>query len=273
MTADSTDTTNYSYYSEMNQKSSLVMFSGTWIVRLVSSASKTVAACLLPIVAISVLAKVHGINLIIGLIAAFTGTFAAGLVILSPLSSRLEIFAATAGYVLFHSIYSISYDHRTKANSMPDFRLLWSFLRRPRLDRIRIGCRDFWIILGDLGVVFGHRIYAVDDGNWSSRPYEQHFQVTCSVLPPHLLLDAHLNVKSTSKRVLISVLTKPGRQALINTSPPLFADSTAAAFVAAAPLMVSLVFFSILLSKGIKNRTRMRHATFESNPIYGYGEN
>ena len=98
---DSNANTSHSYYTEMNEKSIIVKFSGTWVVRLISSASKTVAASLLPIVAISVLAKVHGINLILGLIAAFTAAFAAGLVFLSPRSSRLEIFAATAGYVLF----------------------------------------------------------------------------------------------------------------------------------------------------------------------------
>ena len=88
----------------MRQKSSLVKFSGTWLVRFVSSASKAIAASLLPIVAITALAKVNGINLIIGLIAVFTAAFAAGLVFLSPTSSRLDIFAATATYELLQCL-------------------------------------------------------------------------------------------------------------------------------------------------------------------------
>jgi hypothetical protein len=70
-------------------------YSSLWIVR-VTSIMTTVVACLLPTVAITVLARVHTMSLILGLIALFTAIFAVGLVLLSSTSSRVEIFTATA---------------------------------------------------------------------------------------------------------------------------------------------------------------------------------
>jgi hypothetical protein len=73
----------------------LTEYNGDWIVRA-TSIMTTVVACLLPTVAITVLARVHGMGMILGLIALFTAAFAFGLVLLSSTSSRVEIFTATA---------------------------------------------------------------------------------------------------------------------------------------------------------------------------------
>jgi hypothetical protein len=73
----------------------LTEYPGAWIVRATSLIT-TVVACLLPTVAITVLARVHGMGMILGLIALFTAVFAFGLVLLSSSSSRVEIFTATA---------------------------------------------------------------------------------------------------------------------------------------------------------------------------------
>jgi hypothetical protein len=70
-------------------------YSGFWILR-VTSIITTVVACLLPTVAITILAKIHSMGVILGLIALFTAIFAIGLVLLSSTSSRVEIFTATA---------------------------------------------------------------------------------------------------------------------------------------------------------------------------------
>jgi hypothetical protein len=58
----------------------------------------TIAACLLPIVAIAVLATINNDQAkTIGFIALFTGVFAIGLMVLTPsATSRTEIFTATA---------------------------------------------------------------------------------------------------------------------------------------------------------------------------------
>jgi hypothetical protein len=73
----------------------LTTYPGEWIVG-VTSVMTTVVACLLPVVAITVLARVHTMGLILGLIAVFTAIFSIGLVLLSSSSSRVEIFTATA---------------------------------------------------------------------------------------------------------------------------------------------------------------------------------
>ena len=73
----------------------LTVYPGSWIVRM-TSIMTTVVACLLPVVAITVLARVHSMGLILGLIALFTAIFAVGLILLSSSSSRVEIFTATA---------------------------------------------------------------------------------------------------------------------------------------------------------------------------------
>jgi hypothetical protein len=56
----------------------------------------TIVACLLPVIAIVVLSKVHSMGMILGLIAIFNSVFAFGLVLISSGSSRVEIFTATA---------------------------------------------------------------------------------------------------------------------------------------------------------------------------------
>jgi hypothetical protein len=73
----------------------LTTYPGEWIVK-VTSIFSTVVACLLPIVAIAVLARAHSMSMILGLICLFTAAFAFGLVLLSSTSSRVEIFTATA---------------------------------------------------------------------------------------------------------------------------------------------------------------------------------
>jgi hypothetical protein len=78
-----------------SDKDNFTVYSGPWIVR-VTSIITTVVACLLPIVAITVLSRIRRMGLILGLIAIFTAVFAVGLVLLSSTSSRVEIFTATA---------------------------------------------------------------------------------------------------------------------------------------------------------------------------------
>jgi hypothetical protein len=76
-------------------KKGLTAYSGLWILRVTSIMTTTVA-CLLPVVAITVLAKVHSMSLILGLIALFTSLFAIGLALLSSSCSRVDIFTASA---------------------------------------------------------------------------------------------------------------------------------------------------------------------------------
>lgn len=57
----------------------------------------TIVACLLPTVAIAVLAQLHTTAQLLGLIAVFTAVFAGGLMLLVDSgTSRVEIFTATA---------------------------------------------------------------------------------------------------------------------------------------------------------------------------------
>jgi hypothetical protein len=61
----------------------------------------TIIACLLPTVAIAVLAQLNTTAELLGIIAVFTAVFAAGLMLLVDSgTSRVEIFTATAAYVL-----------------------------------------------------------------------------------------------------------------------------------------------------------------------------
>jgi hypothetical protein len=67
-------------------------------ILLFTSFVSTVIACLLPIVAIAVLSKLHRQPELIGLIALFTFLFAIGLMFLTGGTSRVEIFTATAAF-------------------------------------------------------------------------------------------------------------------------------------------------------------------------------
>lgn len=87
--------TNTSFKSHDSLSENTHHYSGEWIVRTTSIITTTVA-CLLPIVAITILARVHSMGLILGLIAIFTAVFSIGLVLISSSSSRVEIFTATA---------------------------------------------------------------------------------------------------------------------------------------------------------------------------------
>jgi hypothetical protein len=88
-------TTNNSDTSTNSITKNLSQYSGLCIERIASIIT-TVVACLLPVVAITILARIHSMGLILGLIAVFTAVFAVGLVLLSSSSSRVEIFTATA---------------------------------------------------------------------------------------------------------------------------------------------------------------------------------
>jgi hypothetical protein len=81
--------------STSSVEDNLTEYNSDWIVRA-TSIMTTVVACLLPTVAITILARVHSMGMILGLIAFFTSLFAFGLVLLSSASSRVEIFTATA---------------------------------------------------------------------------------------------------------------------------------------------------------------------------------
>jgi len=75
----------------------LTLYSSSWIMR-VTSLMTTIVACLLPVVAIVILSRVHTMGLILGLIAVFNTIFAFGLVMISSSSSRVDIFTATAAF-------------------------------------------------------------------------------------------------------------------------------------------------------------------------------
>ncbi|PVH73066.1 hypothetical protein DL98DRAFT_501515 [Cadophora sp. DSE1049] len=77
--------------------SNLTSYSQSWILH-VTSILTTIVACLLPIVAIVVLSRVHTMGMILGLIALFNSVFAFGLALISSTSSRVEIFTATAAF-------------------------------------------------------------------------------------------------------------------------------------------------------------------------------
>lgn len=76
-------------------RKTLTTYSEAWILRI-TSAFATVVACLLPTVAIAVLAKVNTMSKILGIIALFTATFSIGLMCLTAGITRVEIFTATA---------------------------------------------------------------------------------------------------------------------------------------------------------------------------------
>jgi hypothetical protein len=65
------------------------------LIRTISFFYITVAACLLPIVAIVVLAQVYTMPMILGLVALFTATCAMGMVLFTS-KTKVKIFTATA---------------------------------------------------------------------------------------------------------------------------------------------------------------------------------
>jgi hypothetical protein len=71
-------------------------FSGLWILHMTFNVI-TVVACLLPTVAIVILAQVNSKGLVLRLITAFTAIFALGLILFSSSSSRRDVFIATIG--------------------------------------------------------------------------------------------------------------------------------------------------------------------------------
>lgn len=82
--------------NQENVKPTLNTYTEARMLRFTSSVA-TVIACLLPTVAIAVLATRHTTAELLGLIAVFTAIFAIGLMFLTDAStSRVEIFTATA---------------------------------------------------------------------------------------------------------------------------------------------------------------------------------
>lgn len=78
------------------EQNTLNKYSEDRILRF-TSAVATVIACLLPTVAIAVLAKLHSTANVLGGIASFTAVFAIGLMFLTDAgTTRVEIFTATA---------------------------------------------------------------------------------------------------------------------------------------------------------------------------------
>ena len=92
--SDTSTVSGSSNFSDVGDKN-LTTYSKNWIFR-VTSILTTIVACLLPVIAIIVLSKVHAMGMILGLIALFNTIFAFGLVLISTGSSRVEIFTATA---------------------------------------------------------------------------------------------------------------------------------------------------------------------------------
>lgn len=82
--------------SEKEEPATLNTYSEDRMLRFTSSVA-TVLACLLPTLAIAILAKLHSTGILLGVIAAFTAVFAIGLMFLTDAGiSRVEIFTATA---------------------------------------------------------------------------------------------------------------------------------------------------------------------------------
>jgi hypothetical protein len=71
-------------------------YSGLRILRL-TFILIIVVACLLPTVAIIVLAQINSKGLVLKLITVFTAVFSLGLILFSSSSSRQQIFVATIG--------------------------------------------------------------------------------------------------------------------------------------------------------------------------------
>ena len=92
--SDTSTVSGSSNFSDVGDKN-LTTYSKNWIFR-VTSILTTIVACLLPVIAIIVLSRVHTMGMILGLIALFNTIFAFGLVLISTGSSRVEIFTATA---------------------------------------------------------------------------------------------------------------------------------------------------------------------------------
>jgi hypothetical protein len=76
-------------------KGNFTAYSDVWIFR-VTSIMTTIVACILPVIAIIILSRVHTMGMILGLIALFNIVFAFGLAMISTESSRTDIFTATA---------------------------------------------------------------------------------------------------------------------------------------------------------------------------------
>jgi len=78
------------------KETTLATYSESGILRFTSSVS-TVVACLLPIIAITVLSEVHGQRNLLLCLAGFAVLFAIGLIFLGT-GSRIEVFGATAAF-------------------------------------------------------------------------------------------------------------------------------------------------------------------------------
>ncbi|ORY09025.1 hypothetical protein BCR34DRAFT_603173 [Clohesyomyces aquaticus] len=82
----------------VKKEETIVSWSEKGALRVTSGIS-TVVACLLPVIAISVLSQLHGIRNLLFCLAGFAVIFALGLIFLTQgTSSRTEIFAATAAF-------------------------------------------------------------------------------------------------------------------------------------------------------------------------------
>jgi hypothetical protein len=114
--------------SERTITKTLAFYKHHWIVHL-TPITTTFLSRLLPILAISVLANVHSIDLILDLLALFTALFAIGLVVFSPTSSKVEIFTATYCVSHFRSPVHIPTHLETSADyKITVSRLSWWFL-------------------------------------------------------------------------------------------------------------------------------------------------
>lgn len=85
----------------------LAKYSEKGILRFTSAVS-TIVACLLPTIAITVLSQLHRTRDLLLTIAGFAIVFAVGLIFLTNgTASRIDIFTATAAYVVLHPAWKI----------------------------------------------------------------------------------------------------------------------------------------------------------------------
>jgi len=81
---------------QVKKRKTIETWSEKTVLRITSGVS-TVVACLLPVVAISVLSQLHGLRNLLLCLAGFSVIFAVGLIFLTQgTSTRVEIFTATA---------------------------------------------------------------------------------------------------------------------------------------------------------------------------------
>ncbi|KAF2634167.1 hypothetical protein P280DRAFT_464076 [Massarina eburnea CBS 473.64] len=114
------------------KQETLVKWSKSGALKVTSTIS-TLVACLMPVVAISVLSQLHGLTNLLLCLAGFALLFALGIIFLTQgTSKRTEVFAATAAYVVSSSPLIIWLTNWC-IGSLQSWSFSYRFLQRPSL--------------------------------------------------------------------------------------------------------------------------------------------